>query len=59
MDAENQARPEEELDDVGAIDPKRGPIPTEAPEDEEDSRDLGADKKQADETGGEKGGDGF
>ncbi|MBV9873775.1 MAG: hypothetical protein JO025_03515 [Verrucomicrobia bacterium] len=59
MDAEHQAGLEEESEDVGAIDPKRGQIPTQASEVEEDSRDLGADKKQADETGGEKSGDGF
>ena len=39
-------------EEVGAVDPRRGPIPTEAPEDESgvDTRDLKADKKEADET---------
>ncbi|MGA7130495.1 MAG: hypothetical protein WBZ19_29545, partial [Chthoniobacterales bacterium] len=38
------------------IDPRRGPMPTEAPEDETaiDSRDLESDKKESDETGRNK-----
>jgi hypothetical protein len=56
MNAKNQPRPEDEQEEVGAIDPRRGPIPTEAPEDEIgiDSRDLESDKKKSDETGGNK-----
>jgi hypothetical protein len=40
-------------EEVGAVDPRRGPIPTEAPEDESgvDTRDLESDKKQVDENG--------
>jgi hypothetical protein len=56
MNAKNQPRPEDEQEEVGAIDSRRGPIPTEAPEDETaiDSRDLESDKKESDETGRNK-----
>jgi hypothetical protein len=53
MNAKNHPRSEDEQEEVGAIDPRRGPIPTEAPEDETaiDSRNLESDKKESDETG--------
>jgi len=56
MNAKNHLRSEDEQEEVGAIDPRRGPIPTEAPEDETaiDSRDLESDKKESDETGRNK-----
>jgi hypothetical protein len=56
MKAKNHPRSEDEQEEVGAIDPRRGPIPTEAPEDETaiDSRDLESDKKELDETGRNK-----
>ncbi|MBV9875625.1 MAG: hypothetical protein JO025_12905 [Verrucomicrobia bacterium] len=45
MNAKNGPGPEEE-EDVGAVDPRRGPIPTESPEDETkiDSRDIESDQ---------------
>jgi hypothetical protein len=56
MNAKNQGRPKEEPEDVGALDPRRGPIPTESPEDDTgiDSRDLESDKKESAETGSNK-----
>jgi len=55
MQPKDKPEPEEE-EDGGAIDPRRGPIPTEAPEDETetDSRDLESDKKESDETANSK-----
>jgi hypothetical protein len=51
MSSKDDRRPEEEEEEVGAIDPRRGPVPTEAPEDEGiDTRDLEADRKESDET---------
>jgi hypothetical protein len=50
MSSKDDYRPEEE-EEVGAIDPRRGHIPTEAPEDEGiDTGDLEADRKESDET---------
>lgn len=51
MSSKNDNRPEEEEAEVDAIDPRRGPVPTEAPEDEgTDTRDIEADRKESDET---------
>ena len=51
MSSKDDRKPEEEGEEVGAIDPRRGSVPTEAPEDERiDTRDLEADRKQSDET---------
>ena len=52
MSAEDESvRREEEREEVVAIDPRRGPISTAAPEEESgvDTRDLESDKKQSDE----------
>ena len=51
MSSKDDRRPEDEEEEVGAIDPRRGPVPTEAPQDEGiDTRDLEADRKQSYET---------
>jgi len=52
MSTPEEPRPEEQQEEVGAIDPRRGPIPTVAPEDETgvDTREIQADKKESDET---------
>ena len=51
MSSKDDSRPEEEEAEVDAIDPRRGPVPTEAPEDEgTDTRDIEADRKESDET---------
>ena len=50
MSSKDDRKPKEEGEEVGAIDPRLGPVPTEAPEDEGiDTRDLEADRKQSDE----------
>jgi hypothetical protein len=56
MNAKNQPGPEDEQEEVGAIDSRRGPMPTKATEDETaiDSRGLESDKKESDETGRNK-----
>ena len=51
MSSKDDRRPKEEEEEVGDIDPRRGPIPTEAPEDEGiDTQGLEADRKESDET---------
>ncbi|MBV9873778.1 MAG: hypothetical protein JO025_03530 [Verrucomicrobia bacterium] len=51
MSSKEDRTPEEGEEEVGAIDPRQGPVPTEAPEDEGiDTRELEADRKQSDET---------
>jgi hypothetical protein len=51
MSSKDDRRPEEEEEEVGAIDPRGGLVPIEAPEDGGiDTRDPEADRKQSDKT---------
>ena len=52
MSPQDERSPHEQKEQVGAIDPRRGAIPTEAPEDQTgiDTRDPESDRKESDET---------
>jgi hypothetical protein len=51
MSPQDEPRSDEQKEQVGAQDPRRGAIPTVAPEDERDvdTRELESDKKESDE----------
>jgi hypothetical protein len=53
MSPQDEGKPgEEQKEEVGVIDPRRGAVPTVASEDETgvDTRDLESDRNQSDET---------